>query len=366
MRKGLLFAAAGVMALAACQEKGGYTINGTISGAKDGDYVYMRYYDGREAFTLDSAIVKNGKFEFRGMSDSVFAPKFIIYGNEAQNINATVFVEDGTINIDMAEGNSKVSGTPSNDAFSAFTEKYAEFENQMTAIATTYRTDTTLTDVQKDSLLKEYDKVMNEGMDYIYTQTETNINNAVGAYMLQSNGFLFEVEQTKALLDKLPQKFMSSSSIVRLKEYIDNAMNTVVGKKYIDFSMNTPEGKTVKLSDFVTKNKYTLIDFWASWCGPCRQEMPNVVAAYNEFKSKGFGIVGVSLDKDADKWKQAIKDLNITWPQMSDLKAWQCEGATLYGVRSIPATVLVDQEGNIIARNLRGDEISEKLGELLK
>ena len=115
MKKGLLFAAAGVMALAACQEKGGYTINGTIADAKDGDYVYMRYYDGREAFTLDSAVVKNGKFEFKGMPDSVFAPKFIIYGDETQNINATVFIEDGTIKVDMAEGNSKVSGTPSND-----------------------------------------------------------------------------------------------------------------------------------------------------------------------------------------------------------------------------------------------------------
>ncbi len=366
MKKGLLFAAAGVMALVACQEKGGYTINGTIAGAKDGDYVYMRYYDGREAFTLDSAIVKNGKFEFKGMPDSVFAPKFIIYGNEAQNINATVFIEEGNIKVEMAEGNSKVSGTPSNDVFAGFIEKYADFENQMNAIAITFNTDTTLTDVQRDSLVEAHNKVSEECMDYVYSQTEANLDNAVGAYMLQTNGFSFDVEQTNALLGKLPQKYLASSSMTRLKEYIDNAMKTIVGKKYIDFTMNTPEGKSVKLSDFVSKNKYTLIDFWASWCGPCRQEMPNVVAAYKQFKNKGFGIVGVSLDKDVDKWKQAIKDLNITWPQMSDLKAWQCEGATLYGVRSIPATVLVDQEGNIVARDLRGDEIAAKLGELLK
>ena len=122
----------------------------------------------------------------------------------------------------------------------------------------------------------------------------------------------------------------------------------------------------MKLSDFIAKNKYTLIDFWASWCGPCRAEMPNVVAAYKKYQSKGFGIVGVSLDRDAEAWKKAIKDLNITWPQMSDLKAWDCEGAKLYGVRSIPATVLVDQEGTIIARNLRGDAIEAKLAELLK
>ena len=130
--------------------------------------------------------------------------------------------------------------------------------------------------------------------------------------------------------------------------------------------MNTPEGKSVKLSDFISKNKYTLIDFWASWCGPCRQEMPNVVAAYNEFKAKGFGIVGVSQDNNLESRKKAIKDLNITWAQMSDLKGWQCEGAALYGVRAIPATVLVDQEGTIVARNLRGDELKAKLAELMK
>lgn len=364
MKKGLLFAAAGVMALAACQEKGGYTINGTIADAKDGDYVYMRYYDGRESFTLDSAVVKNGKFEFKGMPDSVFAPKYITYGSGANSLVSMVFIEEGNINVDFA--NNKTTGTPANDAFTAYNDKYTLFDHQLGDIQRIYSTDTTLTDVQRDSLVGAYDKIMSECMDFVYNQTETNIDNAVGAYLLQTNGFSFEVEQTSALLEKLPQKFLASSSMTRLKEYVDNAMNTVVGKKFIDFSMNTPEGKTVKLSDFVSKNKYTLIDFWASWCGPCRQEMPNVVAAYKQFKNKGFGIVGVSLDKDADKWKQAIKDLNITWPQMSDLKAWQCEGAQLYGVRSIPATVLVDQEGNIVARDLRGDEIAAKLGELLK
>ena len=139
-----------------------------------------------------------------------------------------------------------------------------------------------------------------------------------------------------------------------------------MGQQYIDFSMQTPEGETVNLSDFVSKNQYTLIDFWASWCGPCRKEMPHVVEAYKAFKNKGFGIVGVSLDNNADKWKEAIGTLNITWPQMSDLQGWNNAGAKLYGVNSIPATVLVDQNGTIVARGLRGNAIQEKLNELLK
>ena len=113
-------------------------------------------------------------------------------------------------------------------------------------------------------------------------------------------------------------------------------------------------------------DKPAIIDLYADWCGPCRMEMPNVVAAYAKYKAKGFGIVGVSLDNDVESWKKAIKDLNITWPQMSDLKGWQCEGAALYGVRAIPATLLVSKDGTIVARDLRGEDLEAKLAELMK
>ena len=123
---------------------------------------------------------------------------------------------------------------------------------------------------------------------------------------------------------------------------------------------------SAELEELKNKGVPVVCDFWASWCGPCRNEMPNVVAAYKEYNKKGFGIVGVSLDSDAEAWKKAIKDMGMTWDHMSDVKGWQCEGAALYGVNSIPATVLVAQDGTIIARNLRGEAIKEKLAELLK
>ena len=364
--KKVLFFAAVAMSLAACQEKGGYTIDGTIAGVKDGEYVYMRAIEGREAITLDSAVVKGGKFEFSGNPDSVSVPKFITYSGEGQNLNAMVFLQKGNLKVDMAEGNVKVSGTQDNDAMTAFSDKFSSVENELNVIYSKLRTDSTLTETQKDSLIQAMDKVESDGMDFVYKTIESNINNGVGAYLVSVYGYSFDVVELNSLLEKMPQQFVALSSVARIKEYVDTAIKTAPGQKYIDFSMNTPEGKTVKLSDFVSKNKYTLIDFWASWCGPCRQEMPNVVEAYKKFNKKGFGIVGVSLDNDLDKWKQAIKDLNITWAQMSDLKGWQCEGAQLYGVRSIPTTVLVDQEGNIIERNLRGEDIEKKLSELLK
>jgi len=151
-----------------------------------------------------------------------------------------------------------------------------------------------------------------------------------------------------------------------LKALVKTAKATSVGQKFADLSMLTPEGKSIKLSDYAGKGKYVLIDFWASWCGPCRQEMPNLVKAYSQYKDKGFEIVGVSFDKNGKSWKDGITKLNITWPQMSDLKYWDCEGAKIYAIRSIPHTVLLDKDGKIIARGLHGAELLSKLAELIK
>ena len=223
-----------------------------------------------------------------------------------------------------------------------------------------------LTEVQRDSLMEVLDKKETEGMDRIYQLVSENIASAAGVHLLTMFGSSFEVEKVQSLLEKVPAAFAENEEVKALKEHVETVAKTAVGKKFIDFTLNTPEGKPVKLSDFIAANNYTLIDFWASWCGPCRMEMPNVVAAYAKYKAKGFGIVGVSLDNDAESWKKAIKDLNITWPQMSDLKGWQCEGAALYGVRAIPATLLVSKDGTIVARDLRGEDLEAKLAELMK
>jgi len=135
--------------------------------------------------------------------------------------------------------------------------------------------------------------------------------------------------------------------------------------QYTDFALPGMHNNLVRVSDYVKNNKYTLIDFWASWCGPCRAEMPTVVKAYADYHTKGLEVIGVSLDNNHDAWVKAVNDLRMTWPQMSDLKGWECAGAQLYNVQAIPANVLVDQQGRMIAKDLRGSELLDKMAELL-
>lgn len=142
---------------------------------------------------------------------------------------------------------------------------------------------------------------------------------------------------------------------------VDMAAATGINSKFVDLGLPGPQGQTVWVGDYVGQNKLVLIDFWASWCGPCIRELPNVVKAYERFHDKGLEIVGVSLDKDKASWLAAIEQTGQKWPQMSDLKGWDCAGAQIYGIQSIPANVLIDSQGKIVARDLRGDALLEEI-----
>ena len=353
---------AGSMMLTACNNEPAYKISGTIENVADGETVYLQEMQGRDMVILDSAIVKNGTFTFKGRQDSTVY-RYITY--QPQELWADLFLENGNILVKLGE-ESQATGTPNNDIYQGFKDKFVTYNQEMGELYQKARTDSTLTNEQREELMKQIETKDAEAMDMVYNTIAANIANPVGIYLLPNYAAAFDLEKQAALADQIPAEYKTNERIARLISNIEVAKKTAVGQKYIDFAMNDPKGKEVKLSDFIGKNKYTLVDFWASWCGPCKKEMPNVVAAYKEYNKKGFGIVGVSLDNDGDKWKEAIKTWGMTWPQMSDLKGWNCEGAAIYGVRSIPATVLIDQEGNIIARNLRGEAIKEKLSELLK
>lgn len=363
MKKLVYLLAAGSMAFVACQNSPSYKVTGSVEDITDGDTIYLQEYAGGDLVKLDSAIVKSGTFVFTGKQDTA-VNRYITYMKGDKRFFTDIFLENGNINVTLGK-ESKVSGTPNNDAYQKFKDSFMALSKEMNEMYQKAQSDTSLTEEQVEAIMAEIEKKDSVGMDMVYQTIDANITNPVGVYLLPSYAGAFELDKQKALVEKIPAALVDER-INKLKDHIEISEKTAVGQKYIDFSMQTPAGETVNLSDFISKNKYTLIDFWASWCGPCRKEMPSVVEAYKEFKDKGFDIVGVSLDENADKWKEAITALNITWPQMSDLQGWNNAGAKLYGINSIPATVLVDQDGTIVARNLRSDAIKAKLSELLK
>lgn len=363
MKKIIYVFAATALSMIACSDGNSYKVIGTVEGAVDGDTVFIQEVIGRDLLKTDTTIIVSGKFTFTGKQDST-VNRYITYAKGDNQYLTDFFLENGNIDATLGKDN-KVSGTSSNNIYQSFKTKMNTLQDEQNMIYESLQ-DTTLTIEQRDAKAADADAKDAEMTNVISQTIEENITNPVGAHLLNQYNFVMEYEDIEPLLDKMPAQYQNNERIVGLKEQVNIAKKTAVGQKFTDFTMETPDGKIVKLSDFISENKYTLVDFWASWCGPCRREMPTLVQAYKEYKNKGFGIVGVSLDRDLDSWKDAIKTLNITWPQMSDLKFWNSEGAKLYAVRSIPYTVIIAQDGAIVAKGLHGKELQAKLAELFK
>ena len=360
-----LLLATGAALLAACGGNQGYTVTGTVEGAQDGETVYLQKPEGRTLVKLDSAIVRDGRFTLEGVQDTAIVCYLTYQGAKPEEGRGMdFFLENGEINVELGVNSHVAKGTPNNDAYQVVRQQLDDLTHQVYALYEAMG-DTTLTQEQREAKAGEME-ALDKKMDEVTGQAIAgNITNAVGVYLLKRNYYNMGVEELDTLVGQIPAEFASDPAIVRIKDNVEKLKATAPGQKFIDLAMQTPEGKAVKLSDYAGRGKLVLVDFWASWCGPCRREMPALVEMYGKYKSRGFEIVGVSLDRDAEAWKKGIEQLGITWPQMSDLKYWDCEGAQVYAVSSIPHTMLVGADGTILARGLHGDELEEKIKEAL-
>ena len=192
-----------------------------------------------------------------------------------------------------------------------------------------------------------------------------NIFSFISSYILYNNRLNYELNELEDFVNHFNISQDNEFSKL-LNEYILQLKRVAVGQPYLDFTQETPEGTLLSLSELVGKSKLLLVDFWASWCGPCRGENPNVVAVYKVYHEKGFDVLGVSLDMKKENWIKAIEDDGLIWHNVSDLKYWNNEAAQDYAVSSIPSNVLIDENGTIIAKNLRGEDLRKKVEELLK
>lgn len=347
--------------MVACQDKNAYTITGTYDAAAEGDSVSLQLMEGRKRVDIQKVPVVNGKFEIKGVADSVQVAALTIGDAFCQ-----LFLEPGQIKVDLKKAQMALAlGTPNNNAYESFMSDMKALEDEYAEIAKSAQ-NPELSDAKKAEIKKQMGEFEAKYYEAIKNSISDNVGNDFGLYNLCNSYYYFSPEELAPLLDGYLAAFPTNTRLARIKANNDLSLETAVGKQFKDFEMADVDGNIHKLSEYISANEVTLIDFWASWCGPCRAEMPAVKEAYNAYKGKGFGIIGVSLDSNKEAWVKAIADLGIEWPQISDLQGWKCAGAKLYGVNSIPATVLVAKDGTILAKNLRGEAIQEKLVEVLK
>lgn len=330
----------------------GFVITGKlVDNSYDSKSIYLSEINEQgQPVVLDSCIVKENTFILKGKGTDM--PSIGIVASANKSIHAMVVLEPGEISISFFDSDSKepakVGGTAKNDEFWAFINSQNQLSKQM---------DTTSPE-QQPALIDQL-------KDATFTFAKNNSNNRLGELMLIDIANVLTKKQVTEIFSATRPQFKNSEIGRSINAYLLQK-NYEVGDTYSDIKLQNPEGKEVSLSEYIGKNKVVLIDFWASWCGPCRREIPHLISAYSKYKAKGFEIVGVSLDQDETSWKSFIKTQKLIWPQMSDLKGWQSLAAQVYGVKSIPLTLLVDENGLIIAKNLRGEQLSEKLEELLK
>ena len=358
--------------LASCNNNtvDGYAISGEVKGVEDGTKVFLKKQVGMDYQSLDSTEVKAGKFELKGLVDEV-GLSALTFGSD--DVNIPLVLENGKINVKFNAENieeSKVSGTKNNDSFNSFNENVSKLrkdiqEFQQNANSLFEEARSTNNSKVMDSLLAINDEKMESLTNYNKTFIKENNDSFIATLLLSqmTQGGALQPEEAQELFSKFTEEAKKYQPSKELSEFLGKIAKVGIGQKAPDFSAPNPEGKEVSLKESL--GKVTIIDFWASWCSPCRIENPNVVRIYNKYHDQGLNIIGVSLDRDADSWKQAIEKDQLTWTQVSHLQYWNDPIAKEYSVRGIPATFILDENGVIVARDLRGDELEKKIAELL-
>jgi peroxiredoxin len=363
-----------VALLASCDPSkngGSFELKGNFTNSK-GETIYLEKLSGAQPVVVDSVVIDaKGDFSFTN-----YHPKIGFYRVKVDERNFAMLVLDSADKVKMS-GNISDLGNTYKAEGSPETELFMEYNDISKA-----------RDLRLDSLNKAFQIVMEgskmdskkmDSLSKIFEAPYTAIVDGSNVKLLEklsNNASMYAslvaiqalepdkyADVYKKLDEGLSKKYPNDSNVKMFHNVVSSMQSTAIGQTAPDIVLNSPEGKEIALSSF--RGKVVLVDFWASWCGPCRKEMPNVVKAYAKFKDKGFEIFGVSLDKDGERWVEAIAKDGITWPQVSDLRQWESSVVGLYNIQGIPYTVLLDKEGKIIAKNLRGEELEEKLTEVL-
>lgn len=363
MRK-LIILLMAVLALQACNEnQEGYHIETDLEGS-EGKWVKLMARVDREYVTADSALAVAGETA--------------VLSGEVDGVNTmylTVEGVDGAVTLLMENSNYTIKGSvdapdittdgKAQSDMNAYKDMQKPINDKMGEMVTELRKGPDPDNSARyDSLRDEYYKLYEEknAMDSVYIAE--NPGSYATVLALRGTFFNLDTEGLDAALTRLDAPLKEMEEYKYMYGKLERMKAVAIGQKYTDFGLATPEGEMLKISD-VHKGNVLLIDFWAAWCGPCRNANPELVEIYHEYHDQGFEIIGVSLDRDSASWVKAIADDQLTWPQISDLKYWNSEGAELYGVPAIPHAVLIDREGIITAKKLHGQDLRDAIEALL-
>lgn len=352
MKKTILGAVLALVALPAFSQA--YKITG--KAPKGATKVYFSNVENRRQ--VDSVAVVNEKFTFSGDAQGkMFGWVFTKSDNPLP-----VFL-DGQVEVSLEQFTAK--GTKENEAMNVWAKRMKTYDERSMAIYEVAKSyGNALPDSVRARLIKQLTAVEEERTKELRTLFATHNKEQFPAYFLALYERNLESAELIALLEAAPS-YAQQSVLASLKSQIEGRKRQAIGASFTDLTVPDTAGTPRKISEFVGNGKYVLLDFWASWCGPCIREMPNVKRAYERFHAKGFDIVGISFDRDRKSWLGAIKRLELPWHHLSDLKAWQAEAASVYGITGIPFMLLLDPNGKIIANDFSNESLQQKLEKLL-
>lgn len=349
-----------------------YVLNGSAKGVPNGKKITLEKQNESLGITIpvDTAKIENGKFKFSGKIEE---PAIYFIGIEGEKAKSFVILENGEINIDIIKDSvflNKISGTYNNDQLTEFNAGGLAIQRKIKAFENANRAKMQEAMTKKDTavikdLRAKYQDIQKEMKASTEKYVEKHPKSFVSLLLVQSffSAYDADIKKLEGYYNNLDADLKKTKVGKSVAKKIAEMKTVTVGRKAPEFSAPDVNGKTVSLMESL--GRVTIIDFWASWCGPCRAENPNVVALYNEFHSKGLNIIGVSLDKDAAKWKEAIEKDKLTWTEVSNLKYWDDPIAAAYGIKAIPATYILNQYGVVVAKDLQGEALKAKIAQML-